>query len=162
MDTPTIPPWGMHLGECKKMATIKTIGMKGWVDRTTGKPEFTLEVSIDYDYLPLSADQEEALKKQTDQLKGLLENQLMTWKDGADGEFKTADKVNGNGAGQKTLTPLDKGAKLKSSDDPVNCSVCGEPTEEKKSAKGVAYRYCPKCRDNRQRNGKPFPPRGGN
>lgn len=147
------------------MATIKTIELKGWVDRSTGKPEFTLGVSIDYDYMPLTPDQEMALRAQADQLKGVLENQLMSWRNGADGEFKTADKTVPPAPkenGQRTLTPLDKGAKLKSEDGPVMCSVCQATTEEKTSVKGVKYRYCPNCRDNRQRDGKPFPQRGGN
>lgn len=146
------------------MATIKTIELKGWVDRSTGKPEFTLGVSIDYDYMPLTPDQEMALRAQADQLKGVLENQLMSWRNGADGEFKTADKTVPPAPkenGQRTLTPLDKGAKLKSEGDPVRCSVCGEPTEERTSFKGVNYRFCQKCKDTRQRDGKPFPKKEG-
>ena len=140
------------------MATIKTIELKGWVDRSTGKPEFTLGVSIDYDYMPLTADQELALKDQVNQLKGIIENQLMTWKNGPDGEFKTAENMNGE---VKTMTPLDKGAKIRSEGDPVRCSVCGEPTEERTSFKGVNYRFCQKCKDTRQRDGKPFPKKEG-
>ena len=42
----------------------------------------------------------------------------------------------------------------------VPCSICGTLCEDRPSTKipGTTYKFCPKCKANRKRNGRPFDP----
>jgi len=131
------------------MATIKTIDVKGWVDK--GSPVYSMSVGIEYDWMPMTPDQMDAVKLQAEQLKGLIENQLMTWNGGAPaGEFKTAETTVPTKE-QKPAEPNEPGLVL--------CSICKSSTEERISVRGVPYRYCPQCKDTRRLDGTPFPPK---
>ena len=138
------------------MATIKTIDIKGWVDK--GSPVYSMGVSIEYDWMPLTPDQQDAIKNQAEQQKGIIENLLMTWnKSAPTGEFKTANTVKPE---VRTVSAIDKAVIKSDSGQVVMCSECNATCEIKTSRNGKTYAYCPNCRDNRMMSGKPFPPRG--
>lgn len=138
------------------MATIKTIDVKGWVDK--GSPVYSMSVGIEYDWMPMTPDQMDAVKLQAEQLKGLIENQLMTWNGGAPaGEFKTAEKMVKPEV--KTVSAIDKAVIKSDSGEAVMCAVCQATCEIKTGRNGKNYAYCPNCKDNRMMSGHPFPPK---
>ena len=136
--------------EEKRMTQIKTIGIKGWTDRTTQKFDYTLELVADYDYLPMTEEQDKLLMIEANHIKGVLDNLLMTWKNAPTGEFKTAETTVPTKE-QKPAEPNEPGLVL--------CSICKSSTEERISVRGVPYRYCPQCKDTRRLDGTPFPPK---
>ena len=67
-----------------------------------------------------------------------------------------APKEQPKPAGQTNL----EGGKAPANAGPiVRCIKCGTAVEPKTSQKGVEYSYCPKCKDNRRKDGTEFPPK---
>jgi len=136
------------------MATIKTIDVKGWMFQ--GKPDYSMEISIEYDWQPLTPDQNDAIVLQAEQLKGIIENQLMTWSRGPSGEFKPADQLAPKSVDKATV----RHAEVKDGEivETAMCAVCHATCEKRTGRTGKSYMYCPNCKQNRKMTGEPFEP----
>ena len=82
-------------------------------------------------------------------------------------EFETGDKVQGVQQGQQRKDPPKEGDKKQDPPKPSNpesstsvkCTKCGGFCEIRESVanKGTFYKYCPRCKKNRRKDGTPYP-----
>ena len=104
--------------------------------------------------MPLAQSQLDDAGARVDQLRTAILAKRKQW-DGAAPE--AVPKEQPKPAGQATL---EGGKAPANAGPPVKCIKCGAIVEPKTSQKGVEYSYCPRCKDNRRKDGTEFPPKG--
>jgi hypothetical protein len=137
-----------------------------------------IEMRVEIDSNPLSPGQMEEANSRVSQIRSNILGLRHSWEDAPRVEVPTipvkisaptppAQQVDSTPATSCKPAETTAGTLAKTSNAAIapkqksfgiTCSVCGELTEHMVSkSKGVAYEYCPKCRDNRTVEGHPFP-----
>lgn len=152
------------------MSMIRTVSYKASIQADGSIYNESVEYGAEMDSMPLAQSQLDDAGARVDQLRTAILAKRRQW-DGASAEQpekKIAlpphdpsvikDAPGAKPAGQSTL----EGGKAPANAAPaVKCIKCATPVELKTSQKGVEYSYCPKCRDNRRKDGTEFPPKKG-
>ena len=134
------------------MSMIRTVSYKASIQADGSIYNESVEYGVDMDSMPLAQSQLDDAGARVDQLRTAILAKRKQW----DGQTE-APKEQLKPAGQTNL----EGGKAPANAGPiVRCIKCGTPVEPKTSQKGVEYSYCPKCKDNRRKDGTEFPPKG--
>ena len=133
------------------MSMIRTVSYKVSIRDDGSIFSESMEMTAEHDSMPLSQDQLDDARGRIEQIKQALLGQRDEWEKGPKQEAPKEP-------GQSTL----EGGKAPANLGPaVKCIVCGTSVEPRTSQKGVEYSYCPKCKDNRRKDGTEFPPKKG-
>ena len=133
------------------MSMIRTVSYKASIQADGSIYNESIEYGAEMDSMPLAQSQLDEAGARIDQLRQAILAKRKQW-DGAAQQEQPKDKP----AGQVTL---DGSKAPANAAPPVKCIKCGTPVEPRKSQKGVEYSYCPKCKDNRRKDGTEFPPK---
>jgi hypothetical protein len=133
------------------MSMIRTVSYKASIQADGSIYNESVEYGTEMDSMPLAQSQLDEAGARIDQLRQAILAKRKEW-DGATAQEKPKEKQ----AGQSTI---DGGMAPANAAPPVKCIVCGAIVEPKKSKNGVDYSYCPKCKDNRRKDGTEFPPK---
>ena len=135
------------------MSMIRTVSYKASIQADGSIYNESIEYGAEMDSMALAQSQLDDAGARVDQLRQAILAKRKQW-DGAAPE--AVPKEQPKPAGQATL----EGGKAPAlAGPPVKCIVCGTPVEPRKSQKGVEYSFCPKCIDNRRKDGTEFPPK---
>jgi len=122
------------------MSMIRTVSYKVSIRDDGSIFSESMEMTTEHDSMPLSQDQLDDARGRIEQIKQALLGQRDEWEKGPKQEA--------------TKAPANPSLAVK-------CIVCGTPVEPRTSQKGVEYSYCPKCKDNRRKDGTEFPKKEG-
>ena len=113
----------------------------------------SVEMSSEIDSMPLSPDQLAVAMDRVTEMRAAILARRKSW----EGTAPEAPKEQPKPAGQMNL----EGGKAPANAGPiVKCIKCGTPVEPRTSLQtGTPYSYCPKCKDNRRKDGTEFPPK---
>lgn len=135
------------------MSMIRTVSYKASIQADGAIYNESVEMSVEMDSMPLAQSQLDDAGARVDQLRQAILAKRKQW----EGTAPEAPKEQPKPMGQTNL----EGGKAPASAGPiVRCIKCGNPTEPRTSPKGVDYSFCPKCNDNRRKDGTEFPPKG--
>ena len=135
------------------MSMIRTVSYKASIQADGSTYNESVEMSSEIDTMPLSPDQLAVAMDRVTEMRSAILSRRKAWEGS---KVPEAPKEQPKPAGQATL----EGGKAPAlAGPPVKCIVCGTPVEPRKSQKGVEYSYCPKCKDNRRKDGTEFPPK---
>lgn len=131
------------------MSMIRVVTYKASIQQDGSIYNESVEMSSEIDTMPLSQDQLAVAMDRVTEMRSAILSRRKQWEGAAAPEAPKA-------AGQATID----GSKPPANAGPaVKCIKCGTPVESKTSQKGVEYSFCPKCRDNRRKDGTEFPPK---
>lgn len=133
------------------MSMIRTVSYKASIQADGSIYNESIEMSAEIDSMPLAQSQLDDAGARVDQLRQAILAKRKQW----EGPAPEAPKEQPKPAGQATID----GSKPPANASVVKCIKCGTPVEPKTSQKGVEYSYCPKCKDNRRKDGTEFPPK---
>ena len=135
------------------MSMIRTVSYKASINADGSFYNESIEMSSEIDTMPLAQSQLEDARKRVSEMRQAIVDQHAAWvKESLEKEKAEQPKP----AGQ---TNLEGGKAPANAGPPVKCIKCGAIVEPKTSQKGVEYSYCPKCKDNRRKDGTEFPPK---
>lgn len=143
------------------MSMIRTVSYKASIQADGSIYNESVEYGVDMDSMPLAQSQLDDAGARVDQLRTAILAKRKQWDGAAEQPEKKLvlpphDPSVIKPAGQTNL----EGGKAPANAGPiVKCIKCGTPVEPKTSQKGVEYSYCPKCKDNRRKDGTEFPPK---
>jgi len=132
------------------MSMIRTVSYKASIQADGSIYNESIEYGAEMDSMALAQSQLDDAGARVDQLRQAILAKRKQW-DGAAPEAPPKEAGQATIDGSKPAAAPAKG---------VKCIVCGTPVEPKTSQKGVDYSYCPKCKDNRRKDGTEFPPKG--
>jgi hypothetical protein len=136
------------------MSMIRVATYKASIQQDGSIYNESVEMSSEIDTMPLSQDQLSVAMDRVTEMRTAILSRRKAW-EGA--TVPEAPKEQPKPAGQATL----EGGKASANAGPiVKCIKCATPVEPKTSQKGVEYSFCPKCKDNRRKDGTEFPPKG--
>lgn len=138
------------------MSMIRVVTYKASIQQDGSIYNESVEMSSEIDTMPLSQDQLAVAMDRVTEMRSAILSRRKAW-EGATVPAPEAPKEKPKPAGQTNL----EGGKAPANAGPiVRCIKCGTAVEPKTSQKGVEYSYCPKCKDNRRKDGTEFPPKG--
>lgn len=138
------------------MSMIRVATYKASIQQDGSIYNESVEMSSEIDTMPLSPDQLAVAMDRVTEMRSAILSRRKAW-EGATVPAPEAPKEKPKPAGQTNL----EGGKAPANAGPiVRCIKCGTAVEPKTSQKGVEYSYCPKCKDNRRKDGTEFPPKG--
>ena len=136
------------------MSMIRTVSYKASIQSDGAIYNESVEMSVEMDSMPLAQSQLDDAGARVDQLRQAILAKRKQW----EGTAPEAPKEQPKPMGQTNL----EGGKAPANAGPiVRCIKCATPVEPKTSQKGTEYSYCPKCKDNRRKDGTEFPPKQG-
>ncbi|NLX47976.1 MAG: hypothetical protein GXY70_07410 [Euryarchaeota archaeon] len=134
------------------MSMIRTVSYKASIQADGSIYNESIEMSAEIDSMPLAQSQLDDAGARVDQLRQAILAKRKQW----EGPAPEAPKEQPKPSGQNTID----GSKAPANAPVIKCIKCGTQVEPKTSQKGVEYSYCPKCKDNRRKDGTEFPPKG--
>jgi len=135
------------------MSMIRVVTYKASIQQDGSIYNESVEMSSEIDSMPLSPDQLAVAMDRVTEMRSAILSRRKAW-EGA--TVPEAPKEQPKPAGQNTID----GSKAPANAPVIKCIKCGTQVEPKTSQKGVEYSYCPKCKDNRRKDGTEFPPKG--
>jgi hypothetical protein len=135
------------------MSMIRTVSYKASIQQDGSIYNESVEYGTEMDSMPLAQSQLDEAGARVDQLRTAILAKRKQW-DGAAPEAvpKEAGQATIDGSKPNTAPIAPKAGTVK-------CIKCATPVEPKTSQKGVEYSFCPKCKDNRRKDGTEFPPK---
>lgn len=135
------------------MSMIRTVSYKASIQADGSIYNESIEYGVEMDSMALAQSQLDDANARVDQLRQAILAKRREW-DGTTAQEQPKEKP----VGQVTL---DGSKAPANAAPPVKCIECGAIVEPKRSQKGVDYSYCPKCKDNRRKDGTKFPEKQG-
>jgi hypothetical protein len=131
---------------------IRTVSYKASIQADGSIYNESIEYGVEMDSMALAQSQLDDANARVDQLRQAILAKRREW-DGTTAQEQPKEKPVGQ-------VSLDGSKAPANAAPPVKCIKCGAIVEPKTSQKGVEYSYCPKCKDNRRKDGTEFPPKG--
>lgn len=139
------------------MSMIRTVSYKASIQSDGSIYNESIEYGVEMDSMPLAQSQLDDAGARIDQLRQAILAKRKQW-EGAPEQPKEQGQATVDGS--KPAAPP-AAAPVPPKAGAVKCIRCGTPVEPKVSQKGVEYSYCPKCKDNRRKDGTEFPKKEG-
>ena len=135
------------------MSMIRSVSYKASISQDGSIYNESIEMSAEIDSMPLSPDQLAVAMDRVAEMRSAILSRRKQW----EGTAPEAPKEQPKPTGQTNL----EGGKAPANAGPiVRCIKCGTAVEPRTSQKGVEYSFCPKCKDNRRKDGTEFPKKG--
>jgi len=133
---------------------IRTVSYKASIQADGSIYNESIEYGVEMDSMPLAQSQLDEAGARVDQLRQAILAKRREW----EGTPQASKEQPKEEIKQGMIAPT---ATVIPNNGTIRCIVCGTPVEQKVSRKGVEYSYCPKCKDNRRKDGTEFPPTKG-
>ena len=140
------------------MSMIRTVSYKASIQSDGSIYNESIEYGVELDSMPLAQSQLDDAGARVDQLRQAILAKRREWEGVPEAP---APKVPAKPVDKAEIGQGEPGKVQEDEALLIRCVKCGTVVEQKVSRKGVAYSYCPQCRDNRRKDGTEFPPTKG-